>query len=153
MTGDAEIDLFGAGDPEDDSGFGGTFGLYNWRDDFGLGIEAGILQSEVRPGRERLLETDEVTATRYLVGLRFADRMGTESFMAYLRGGFMWRDDDGDLIGADGSGFYAGLGLDVRIAGPVWITPEVLYTDSESLGGHGVARRPQPDLHVLNGHP
>ena len=119
-------------DPDVDPAYGLEVGLIGWTGDVGLGLEAAVMRSRFGVATSSI-DSETVDTTRWMVGLRLADWNEGSRFSTYLRGGYLYRTDEGDLIDDDGSGFYAGLGVDVRIAGPLAISPQVLYTDSSSL--------------------
>jgi len=119
-------------DPDAGEGFGLDAGLYTWNGELGLALEAGILKSE-QEAEASSLANEDVETTRFLLGVRVADR-GTESaFLTYLRAGFLMRKDEGDTIDDDGTGWYFGGGFDWTFAGAFNVGPQLLYTDSSSL--------------------
>jgi hypothetical protein len=126
------IGPLGEGD-DDYSGFGIDFGYTNWNDQLGITLEGGFLSSQteiqVNTGPN---PTDDVDTQRFLIGLRLIDR-GSSWWMPYLRGGYMWRMDEGDTISDDGNGFYAGGGFDFFLGKSLRLGPQLLYTESESL--------------------
>jgi hypothetical protein len=127
-----EDDYDTSGEPDVDPAFGLEVGLIGWTGEVGLGLEAAVMRSSFDVATSSI-DSETVDTTRWMIGLRIADWNEGSRFSTYLRGGFLYRTDEGDLVDDDGSGFYAGLGVDVRIAGPLAISPQVLYTDSSSL--------------------
>jgi hypothetical protein len=72
---------------------------------------------------------DEVTVWRGRLGVRAVWWEEDEEplLVPYLRGGGIYRADRGDLIEDDGIGWYAGVGLDVRLAEQWSLGPFVTY--------------------------
>jgi hypothetical protein len=106
-------------------------GYVTWNADLGLAFEAGVLASgyeiEVTPGTE-----DDVDVTRYLLGLRLIDASPESAFLWHLRGGFAHRQDEGSIVDDDGSGWYAGGGVEWKLGG-FSVGPGLLYTDTSSI--------------------
>ena len=127
-----EDDYDTPGDPDVDPAYGLEAGLIGWTGEVGFGLEAAVMRSRFDAATSSI-DSETVDTTRWMVGVRLADWSEGSRFSTYLRGGFLYRTDEGDLIDDDGSGWYAGLGVDVRIAGPLALSPQVLYTDSSSL--------------------
>ena len=106
-------------------------GITKWNEELGVTLEGGLLKSssDVDNG---LLNTEKLDTMRYMIGLRLFDR-GNESWLPYLRGGFMWRTDKSDSIDESGSGWYFGGGFDFYIGGNLRVGPQLLYTNSTVL--------------------
>lgn len=120
------------GDSSDEfEGLGIDVGLTNWNDQLGVTLEGGYLASSAEFDISSI-ETEDVDTHRFLIGLRLFDR-GSDWWLPYLRGGFMWRLDSGDQIDDDGAGWYVGGGFDLYVGKNLRIGPQLLYTDSESL--------------------
>ena len=119
-------------DPDSDAAFSLDLGLYTWNESLGLALEVGYLASSYELEISSLA-TDDVDARRYLIGLRFADDEPDSLFLYHLRGGFLFREDEGDLVEDDGSGWYLGGGIEWKLGGGFSIGPQLLYTDSGSL--------------------
>jgi len=108
-------------------------GYLTWNGEMGFGIEAGFMQSNFETDLTVFLR-DEVDSNRYLVGLRFIDSPVGSNFAPYLRGGYLFREDKGDVIDDSGSGWYFGGGIDYKLGGSGFsVAPQVLYTESSSL--------------------
>jgi hypothetical protein len=93
-----------------------------------LGPEAegsvGRLQAELGT------QGDTVTVFRGRAGLRAAwwgDEDDDPWLLPYVRAGAVYRKDDGHFVEDDGVGWYAGVGVDVRLAERWWIGPFVTY--------------------------
>jgi hypothetical protein len=93
-----------------------------------LGPEAegsvGRLQAELGT------QGDTVTVFRGRLGLRAAwwgDEDDDPWLFPYVRAGVVYRKDDGRFVADDGVGWYAGVGVDVRLAEHWWIGPFVTY--------------------------
>lgn len=129
---DGDVDSPLGDDPEADTAFSIDLGLYTWNESLGLAIEAGYLASSYEIDVSSLA-TDDVDVRRYLIGLRFADDEPDSFFLYHLRGGFMFREDEGDLLEDDGSGWYLGGGIEWKVGRGFSIGPQLLYTDSGSL--------------------
>lgn len=112
-------------------GLGLDIGYTNWNEQLGVTLEGGYLGSTTEFDISSI-ETEDVNTHRFLFGLRLFDR-GSDWWLPYLRGGFMWRLDSGDQIDDDGAGWYAGGGFDFYLGKHLRIGPQLLYTDSESL--------------------
>jgi hypothetical protein len=119
-------------DPDSDTAFSLDLGLYTWNESLGLALEVGYLASSYEL-EINSLATDDVDARRYLIGLRFADDEPDSLFLYHLRGGFLFREDEGDLVEDDGSGWYLGGGIEWKLVGGFSLGPQLLYTDSGSL--------------------
>jgi hypothetical protein len=117
---------------DEDQGWEVNFGYYSWAGEMGFGLEAGYIASSFDVDVSSLA-TDTIDTRRYLAGIRFADRMETSSLLTYLRGGYMYREDDGDVVTGTGHGFYVGGGLEWQPLGVISVGPQVLYTNSGSL--------------------
>jgi len=109
-------------------------GVYNWRGEMGVGLEAGLMINDYELDGDAFGSGAEtIDVWRAMVGVRVADRgPNDESYVPYARAGFLYRRDDGGGIRDDGVGWYAGLGLDWRIGDGIAIGPQVLYTSNDS---------------------
>jgi hypothetical protein len=73
---------------------------------------------------------DTVTVLRGRLGVRAAwwgDEYDDPWLFPYLRAGAVYRKDDGKFVADEGVGWYAGVGVDVRLAENWWIGPFVTY--------------------------
>jgi hypothetical protein len=137
-----EIDQDTVGDPDDDPGLGGEFGLYGWQGEMGLGLEFGLIHSTYDAvGSDQLNNpSEQVDVYRGTIGVRLADRGSGDRFLPWLRAGFLYRFDDSDgedslgrSLGDDGPGFYIGGGFDFVLLGGLALSPQVVYQQSTSL--------------------
>ena len=73
---------------------------------------------------------DDVTVWRGRVGVRAAwwdDEDDEPRLVPYLRGGGVYRTDSGRFVDDDGVGWYAGIGLDVRLSEHWAVGPFATY--------------------------
>jgi len=73
---------------------------------------------------------DAVTTLRGRVGVRvtwWGDEDDDPWLVPYVRGGAVYRKDDGRFIDDDGAGWYVGVGLDVRLSEQWSLGPFVTY--------------------------
>jgi opacity protein-like surface antigen len=73
---------------------------------------------------------DDVTVWRGRVGVRAAwwgDEDDDPRLVPYLRGGGVYRADSGRFVDDDGVGWYAGIGLDVRLSEHWAVGPFATY--------------------------
>lgn len=131
-AGSLEIDEPGLGDPDDGSLYGGDIGFYRWRGEMGLAVEAGFYASSFET-RIDALTVDEVDTRRYMLGVRAADRGISSHYVPWLRAGFLYRTDEGEVVDDDGAGFYVGGGLDWGLTERLSLTPQFMFMDSSSL--------------------
>ncbi len=76
--------------------------------------------------------SDEVTVVRGRVGLRatwWGDEDDEPWLVPYARGGAVYRKDEGRFVDDDGVGWYAGAGVDARLAEHWWLGPFVTYEE------------------------
>jgi hypothetical protein len=129
---DGEVDSPLGEDPDENAAFSIDLGLYTWNESLGLALEAGYLASSYEI-EVSSLASDDVDVKRYLLGLRFADNEPDSYFLYHLRGGYLFREDEGDLLEDDGSGWYLGGGIEWKVGRGFSLGPQLLYTDSGSL--------------------
>lgn len=138
----SEIDQDTDGDPDDKNPIGGDVGLYGWQGEVGMGIELGAMHSTYDAIAEDSLSnpSETIDVWRLMLGLRIADRGSGDRFLPWLRGGFLYRIDDGDgvdpqgqSLSDDGPGFYLGAGFDVVLIAGLAVTPQVMYQKSKSF--------------------
>ena len=73
---------------------------------------------------------DDVTTLRGRVGVRvtwWGDEDDDPWLVPYVRGGAVYRKDDGRFIDDHGAGWYVGVGLDVRLSDQWSLGPFVTY--------------------------
>jgi Outer membrane protein beta-barrel domain len=128
---DYSVNVLGGADFSDNPGYSIDVGFTKWSDELGVALEGGLLKSstDVDIGA---INSETVDSLRFLVGVRAFDR-GSDTWLPYLRGGFMWRTDSGDSIDDSGSGWYVGGGFDFYLGSYLRAGPQLLYTDSSSL--------------------
>jgi hypothetical protein len=128
---DYSVNALGGTEFSDNPGYSLDIGFTKWSDELGVALEGGLLKSstDVNIGA---ISSETVDSMRMLVGVRAFDR-GSDSWLPYLRGGFMWRTDSGDQIDDSGSGWYVGGGFDWYIGSHLRAGPQILYTSSSSL--------------------
>ncbi len=121
-------------DFEEDTAFAVDLGMYNWRGEMGIGLEAGLIYGGYEIDGDLFgAGSQQVDVWRGLIGIRVADRGPNDSrFVPYVRGGFMYRRDDGGSVKDDGIGWYAGGGFDWRLGPQLAIGPSVLFNESSS---------------------
>ncbi len=131
---DGRYDTPNDDDYEEKPAFSIDFGVYNWRGEMGIGLEAGLMRNTYELEGDPLgLGSADVDVWRGMLGLRVADRGPEDSrFVPYARAGFMYRRDDGGPIKDDGIGWYAGLGCDIRITPQLAIGPSVMFNEAQS---------------------
>jgi hypothetical protein len=138
----SEIDQETDGDPDDKNPIGGDVGMYGWQGEVGMGIEFGAMHSTYDAIAEDSLfnPSETIDVWRLMLGLRVADRGSGDRFLPWLRGGFLYRIDDGDGVdpqGAslsdDGPGFYIGGGFDFVLIAGLALSPQVMYQKSKSF--------------------
>lgn len=119
---------------DENTAFSLDLGIYNWRGEMGIGLEAGMMLNDYELEGDAVGSGAEtVDVWRGMVGLRIADRGPDDgSFIPYVRAGFMYRRDDGDTVKDDGIGWYAALGFDWRFGSSLAIGPSVMYTEASS---------------------
>jgi hypothetical protein len=117
-------------------------------DGFGGGIEGGYdlgldtLRASWEIGlswsdHDAPLDTD-VDVSRFVTGLRLIAHEPKSAVGAYLRGGWMWRDEDSDADAVympnDQWGWYAGAGLEFWYSPSGALGPFVMFTHGEDDG-------------------
>lgn len=112
-----------------DEAFSYSAGAWWWGENFGRGAEAQILYSRHEAtvsGR-----TDDLQTWNVMVGARLGWKGLDDRLVGYVRGGGLWRTDNGDgftAISDDGLGVYGGVGLEVRLGSHLALSPDVLWT-------------------------
>jgi hypothetical protein len=129
---EGEVDSPLGEDPDSGTAFSIDLGLYTWNESLGLAIEGGYMASSYEIEVSSLAD-DDVDVKRYLLGLRFVDDEADSFFLYHLRGGFLFREDEGELLEDDGSGWYLGGGIEWKFGRGFSLGPQLLYTDSGSL--------------------
>ena len=129
----SSIDQDTVDDPDSENPIGADLGIYGWEGEVGLGLEAGVMHSTYE-GLIDSLTSEEVDVWRTMVGLRLADRGSGDRFLPWARAGFLYRFDNGDVLGDDGPGFYIGAGFDFVLIGGLAVTPQFMYQQSSSFG-------------------
>lgn len=120
-------------DEGDDEALSFDIGYTTWSGEMGFALEAGYMRSSFETDIG-LFQRDDVDTSRYLVGIRFMDAPSASNFAPYLRGGFLFREDKGDVIDDDGTGWYLGGGVDMKLGQSGFsIAPQALYSESDSL--------------------
>lgn len=119
-------------DEEDDEAISIDLGYLTWSGDMGFALEAGVMRSSFETDIT-VFQKDDVDTTRYLLGLRFIDSTPDSRFAPYLRGGYMYREDKGDVVDDDGSGWYLGGGIDFKVGYGFTFGPQLLYAENSSL--------------------
>lgn len=128
----SEQDLPASGSPDEDEPLGVEFGFYTWKNnEMGLGVEFAAIHSEYKIDVTSI-DTETVDVWRGLIGLRLVDAGISSMFSPFARAGMVWRSDKGTILDDSGIGFYLGAGLDWHLAGPLAVTPAILYQDSNS---------------------
>jgi hypothetical protein len=128
----SELELPASGSPDEDEPLGIEFGFYTWKNnEMGLGLEFGALHSEYKVDVTSI-DTETVDVWRGMVGLRLVDAGIHRLFSPFARAGMVWRSDSGTILDDSGIGYYLGAGLDWHLAGPLAVTPSLLYQDSNS---------------------
>jgi hypothetical protein len=119
---------------DEDTAFAVDLGMYNWRGEMGIGLEAGLIYGGYEIDGDLFgAGSQQVDVWRGLLGIRVADRGPNDSrFVPYVRGGVMYRRDDGGSVKDDGIGWYAGGGFDWRLGPQLAIGPSVLFNESSS---------------------
>jgi hypothetical protein len=119
---------------DEDTAFALDLGMYNWRGEMGIGLEGGLIVGGYEIDGDLFgAGSEKVDVWRGLIGVRVADRGANDSsFIPYVRGGFMYRRDDGGSVKDDGIGWYAGGGFDWRLGPQFAIGPSVLFNESTS---------------------
>jgi hypothetical protein len=129
-------------DPDEDQPLGADIGLYGWQGEVGMGLEAGVMHSTYEAvGADSLSDpAEDVDVWRLMAGVRVADRGSGDRILPWLRGGFLYRFDDGSGVGPqgnslsdDGPGFYLGAGFDLRLVAGLAFTPSIMYQKSKSF--------------------
>jgi len=113
-----------------DDGAAFSFGAGGYilrRDQFGVGPEVEGSFSYHDADLTQYI-SDDVYVSRFLLGVRGNWFIEGTNLAPYLRGGWLYRWDDGDYVEDDGGGYYAGCGLDVMVAPFFSISPQFLYT-------------------------
>lgn len=131
IAGDYSANVLGGADFSENPGYSLDIGFVKWSEELGVALEGGIIKSDLDVDIGAL-NHETVDTLRYLVGVRVFDR-GSESWLPYLRGGYMFRTDSGNQIDSDGSGWYVGGGFDWYIGSMLRVGPQLLYTQSDSL--------------------
>jgi hypothetical protein len=129
---EGEVDSPLGEDPDSDTALSIDVGMFAWNESLGIALELGYLASSYEIDVSSIA-SDDVDVARYLVGLRFADDEPQSLFLYHLRGGFLYREDEGDVLDDSGSGWYAGGGIEYKLPGGFSIGPQLLYTESSSL--------------------
>jgi len=128
---DYSVNTLGGIDFSDNPAYSIDVGFTKWTDELGVALEGGLMQSST-DADIGAINSETIDTMRFLVGVRAFDR-GSDTWLPYLRGGFMWREDSGDQINDSGSGWYLGGGFDWYIGSHLRAGPELLYTNSSSL--------------------
>ena len=118
-------------DPDKDNPLGIDLGFYGWQGEVGLGLEAGVMHSTYE-GRIDALASEDVDVWRTMVGVRLADRGSGDRILPWARAGFLYRFDNGSVLGDDGPGFYIGAGFDLALVAGLAVTPQFMYQQSSS---------------------
>jgi hypothetical protein len=138
----SEVDLDTVTDPDEDQPLGLDVGLYGWQGEVGMGLEAGVMHSTYEAAGSDSLSNpaEDVDVWRLMAGVRVADRGSGDRILPWLRGGFLYRIDDGSGVGPqgnslsdDGAGFYLGAGFDLRLVAGLAFTPSIMYQKSNSF--------------------
>lgn len=120
-------------DQGDDEAVSFDLGYMTWSGDMGFALEVGYMSSSFETDIS-VFQSDDVDTARYLIGARFIDSPSDSRFAPYLRAGFMYREDEGDVIDDSGSGWYAGGGIDLKFGDTGFsIAPQALYSETDSL--------------------
>lgn len=128
----SELELPASGSPDEDEPLGIEFGFYTWKNnEMGIGLEFAAIHSEYKIDVTSI-DTETVDVWRGMVGLRLVDAGINRLFSPFARAGMVWRSDTGTILDDSGIGYYLGAGLDWHLAGPLAITPSLLYQDSNS---------------------
>lgn len=76
--------------------------------------------------------TEDFFMSRALLGGRAMLTALSQKVVPYVRGGWMYRYDDGDGSFEDGgTGYYYGAGLDITLTPGLSVAPQVLFTRSD----------------------
>jgi len=138
----ADINQDTVGSPDEDRPLGADIGLYGWQGEVGMGLEAGVMHSTYQAvGSDSLSNpSEDVDVWRLMAGVRVADRGSGDHILPWLRGGVLYRIDDGSGVGPQGNslsdngfGFYLGAGFDLKIVAGLCFTPSVMYQKSSSF--------------------
>jgi len=120
-------------DPSEDVGYAVDAGYFSWSGDLGAALEIGLSQATYdvdtgSGGRE------EVDVMRILGGIRFVDRLEESPFETFLRAGAVYREDDGATVNDDGTGWYAGGGLDwILGSGEFLLGLDLMWMETSSV--------------------
>lgn len=130
-----DYDTFQDGDATEDLAYSLDAVVFNWEGERGMGLEFGLMYSTYEVDTNALppFDKDDVETFRASLGFRLADR-GPDNpvYIPYVRGGLMYRTDEGTHTSDDGVGWYLGGGIDLRLGSRFALSPSVLYTDTTS---------------------
>jgi len=117
-----------------DPGFGlsTTIGIFAITEPIAVGFETAGLFSWHDADEDFELEQDDFFAVRAMLGGRLAWFGAQATVVPYVRGGWMYRWDEGEGdFEENGPGFYLGGGLDFTVMPGLSIAPQILFTSAE----------------------